>query len=154
MSGLLTWLAAVDGGYPWIKAFHLISVIFWIAGMLMLARLFAYHHASSPGGEAETILTSGEQRLLKLIVNPAMALAWLMGLAMIALHPELLSQGWFHAKLLLVVLLSGFHGFLAASARKFAGGMRPLTERRWRMLNEVPAVATIFVVLLAIPKPF
>lgn len=141
-------------GYELVKAIHLMAVIFWVAGLLMLPRLFVYHHQAETGGEAERILTVAEGRLAKLIVLPAMIVTWVLGLAMLALNTPVLSQGWMHLKLVLVVLLSGYHGFLAGQTRRFASGDRPFSEKTWRFLNEVPALATIFVVLLAIVKPF
>ncbi len=155
---MLGWLQTQGqgwgAGYELVQALHIISVVFWIAAMLMLPRLFAYHHKASGGGEAETILAAGEQRLGKLIMTPAMSAAWVFGLAMLWLNPTLLQQGWMHTKLLLVVLLSGYHGFLTANLRKFAKGDRPLSEKTWRMLNEIPALGAILVIVLAVLKPF
>lgn len=155
---MVDWLqtqgVGFGAGYELVKALHLMAVIFWLAGLLMLPRLFVYQFQATQGSEAEAILGAGQRRLLKLIMNPAMIIAWVLGLAMLALNSALLSSGWVHLKLLLVFLLSGYHGFLAASARKFAAGTRPLSEKTWRLLNEVPAIATIIVVVLAIVKPF
>ncbi len=141
--------------YTWLKAFHIISVIFWMAGMLYLPRLFVYHHTASAGGELEAALLKQEHGLLRIILTPSLIAMWLFALLMIAANADyLFSAGWFHAKLLLVLALSGAHGFYAASARKFAAGERPRTERFWRIMNEVPAIAVIVIVLLAVVKPF
>ena len=141
-------------GYLTIKALHIAAVIFWMAGMLYLPRLFVDHHTASEGGELETALKVQQRNLLKIIMNPAMIAVWLLAVFMLVVNPALWTSGWMHAKLLLVLGLSGLHGFYAASARKFAGGERPRTERFWRMINEVPAIAAIFIVILAVVKPF
>lgn len=141
--------------YAWIKAFHIISVIFWMAGMLYLPRLFVYHHGAAAGGELEAALLKQEHGLLRIILTPSLIAMWLFAFLMIAANAGyLFSAGWFHIKLLLVLALSGVHGFYAAAARKFAAGERPRTERFWRMINEAPAIAVIVIVLLAVVKPF
>lgn len=147
-------LAPGSTGYLVIKALHIIAVIFWMAGLLYLPRLFVYHHAASAGGELENALLIQERNLLKIILNPALIAVWVFALAMIALNSSLWTSGWFHAKLLLVLVISGIHGFYAASARKFAAGDRPRSERFWRIMNEGPAILTILIVLLAVIKPF
>ncbi len=140
--------------YEVFKALHIVAVIFWMAGMLYLPRLFVYHHGAAPGGELEAALLKQEKNLNRIIMGPAMAAVWIFALLMIAANPALFTQGWFHAKLALVIALSGVQGFYSASARRFANGQRPRTERFWRIMNEVPAVAAIIIVLLAIVKPF
>lgn len=140
--------------YAWLKALHIIAVIFWMAGMLYLPRLFVYHHQSEPGGELERALLIQEGNLVKIILNPALIAVWLIAIAMLAANPDLFSAGWFHAKLLLVVALSGIHGFYAASGRKFGKGERVRSEKFWRIMNEVPALMVIAIVLLAVVKPW
>lgn len=142
------------GFYLWLKAFHIIAVIFWMAGLLYLPRLFVYHHTSQPGGELENALLIQERNLLKIILNPAMIAVWLFAILMILANPSLFSDGWFHIKLVLVLIVSGIHGFYAASQKKFARGERPRSEKFWRMMNEGPAILAILIVLLAILKPF
>lgn len=149
----MSWLSGE--GYLWIKAGHVMFVIFWMAGMFMLPRYLAYHSETAIGSAESETWKAREKRILRIILNPAMSIAWLFGLTMIAVAPEMLQgQGWLHAKLLIVVLLSGFHGFLAGQVRKFAsdGGIR--STRTWRMLNEIPSFAVILVVILVIVKPF
>lgn len=141
-------------GYLVIKALHIIAVIFWMAGMLYLPRLFVYHHQAQTAGELEGALLIQERNLLKIILNPALIVVWVLAIIMIAANPGLFSQGWFHFKLLLVVLMSGIHGFYAASAKKFAKGERPRSEKFWRIMNEGPAILVIIIVLLAVVKPF
>lgn len=147
MDFLLPW-------YDVIKALHVVSVIFWMAGMLYLPRLFVYHHTAIPGGELETALLTQEKNLNRIILGPALIAVWLFAILMLAANPALFSQGWFHAKLALVIALSGVHGFYAASAKRFAKGQRPRSERFWRIMNEVPAIAVIVIVILAVVKPF
>lgn len=145
----------LSGQYTWIKAFHIIAVIYWMAGMLYLPRLFVYHHTAEPGGELEAALLKQEANLLRIILNPALIAMWVFAILMIIANASyLFSAGWFHIKLVLVLALSGVHGFYAASARKFAAGERPRSERFWRIINEAPAIAVIAIVLLAILKPF
>ena len=142
-----------DAAYMWIKAAHVVAIISWMAGMLYLPRLFVYHCDAKPGTELSEALKVMEQRLLRIIINPAMGLAWVLGL-WLAWRGGFLASGWFHAKLTAVILLSGFHGFLSASVRRFAEGVNQIPARRWRMLNEVPAVLMIVIVILVIVKPF
>lgn len=151
---MLDWLYPGSYGYLTIKGLHIAAVIFWMAGMLYLPRLFIYHHQAETGGELERTLVLQETRLVKIILNPALVAVWLLAIIMIALNPSLFSQGWFHLKLLLVLILSGLHGLYAASARRFASGERPRTERFWRLLNEVPAIGAIVIAVLAVVKPF
>lgn len=141
--------------YEWVKALHVSFVIFWMAGQFMLPRFFAYHLEDEAAGRDASPWIERERRLLRIIINPAMILAWAFGLAMIAARPELFSgMGWLHAKLLLVVLLSGFHGYLAGQVRKIAAGAGMRDARRWRLLNEVPGVAILAIAVLVIVKPF
>ena len=140
--------------YPWIKSFHLIMVIAWMAGMMYLPRLFVYQHQSEKGGEAERYFIQMQRRLLKGIINPSMVLVWVLGIAMLYANPAILSQGWFHVKLALVVAVSAIHGFYASSRRKFEKGERPRTEKFWRIMNEVPFLAMILIVVMVIVKPF
>jgi protoporphyrinogen IX oxidase len=142
-----------DAAYMWIKAAHVIAVISWMAGMLYLPRLFVYHCDAKPGSELSETLKVMEQRLLRIILNPAMGLAWVLGL-WLAWRGGFLMSGWFHAKLAAVILMSGFHGFLSASVRRFGKDANTVPARRWRLLNEVPAVLMIVTVILVIVKPF
>lgn len=151
---MLDFLAPGGDAYLVVKALHIIAVIFWMAGMLYLPRLFVYHHQAVSGGELERALLVQERNLLRIILNPSLIAVWLLALVMIFANPSLWTSGWFHVKLLLVVGVSGIHGFYAASAKRFAAGQRPRTERFWRILNEIPAIAVIAIVLLAILKPF
>lgn len=139
--------------YLWIKAFHVIAVIAWMAGMLYLPRLFVYHCQVAPGSEGSERFKVMERKLLKGIVNPSMIAVWILGLTLVwitAAH----TQTWFQIKFLLVIVLSGFHGFLVRCWRAFAQDRNTRSERFFRMINEIPALIMIAIVILAIVKPF
>ncbi|MGD2132955.1 MAG: CopD family protein [Maricaulaceae bacterium] len=143
--------------YNWLRALHILMVIAWMAGMLYLPRLFVHHMGATPDGELEQSLKLQERRLLKIIVNPSMIGAWAFGLLMLWAHwGPIMQTGayWFHPKFLLVLILSGIHGFYAGAQKKFARGERPRTEKFWRMMNEIPALLAIGIVILAVVEPF
>lgn len=144
---------AGEAAYPWLKAVHVIAVISWMAGMLYLPRLFIYHCDAAPGSEMSETFKVMEGRLLRIILNPAMIVTWVLGLWM-AWKGGLFSAGWLHAKLALVLALSGVHGFFSASVRRFAEDRNTVTQRQWRLWNEVPTVLMIGIVILVIVKPF
>lgn len=137
----------------WVKAAHIIFVIFWMAGLFMLPRFFVYHQQTAVGSPEDVSWIEREGRLRRIILNPSMIIVWLLGLAL-ALNIGAFSQGWFHAKLLAVILLSGYHGWMGGYAKALAKGERRLDERRLRMLNEVPGVAAALIVILAVVRPF
>ncbi len=143
------WLG---GAYPWVKALHVIAVIFWMAGMFMLPRYFVYHHPVAPGSDEDAQWIDRERRLLRIIVNPSMELTWLFGL-MLAFHLGW-NQGWLLAKVLIVIALSGYHGWLSGLRKSFQRGERRVSERTLRLVNEVPALAVIAIVILVIVRPF
>ncbi|MFM9941517.1 MAG: protoporphyrinogen oxidase HemJ [Hyphomicrobiaceae bacterium] len=139
--------------YDWVKALHVIAIISWMAGMLYLPRLFIYHcHAEKGSVQSETFKVM-EQRLLKVIINPAMVISWIAGLWLMW-QAGFYNQGWFHAKLLLVILLSASHGYLSGAVRAFAEDRNQKPARHWRIVNEVPTVLMIGIVILVIVKPF
>ncbi len=140
--------------YLLIKALHIISVIAWMAGLLYLPRLFVYHAQATSGGEASETFKVMERKLLRYIMNPAMIAAWIFGLLMIAAYPEVFKSGWMHVKLTIVVLLTGFHHMLARWMKIFARDENTKPHKFYRWMNEVPTVAMIVVVILAVTKPF
>lgn len=137
--------------YLWIKAFHLIAVIFWMAGLLYLPRLFVYHSVATAGGELERKMEEAESKLLRIIMNPAMIVAFVLGLVLLLAYPQPLAI-WI--KVLFALSLTGYHGFLAKTRKGFLNGGRPKSEKFFRRINEVPALVTIAIVILAIVKPF
>jgi putative membrane protein len=139
--------------YPWLKAGHVIFVIFWMAGLFMLPRYFIYHQESDPGSAEEARWVDREAKLRKIILTPSMVLTWVLGV-LTALSIGAFSEGWLHAKLLFVVALSGYHGWLVGYAKKLARGERPLTGKKLRLLNEVPGLAAVVIVILVVVKPF
>jgi putative membrane protein len=142
--------------YSWIKAAHLIAVISWMAGMLYLPRLFVYHCAAETGSVQSETFKVMERRLLKAIMTPAMMITWVLGLTL-AFTPGIVSwstDGWMHAKLLLVVVLTGIHGVLSKATREFAEDRNQRSAKFFRIINEVPAVLMVGIVILVIVKPF
>jgi len=139
--------------YEWLKAFHVLAVISWMAGMLYLPRLMVYHAESPVGSIQSETFKIMERRLLKGIINPAMTVAWLLGLYL-AWEAFGFKGGWLHAKLLLAFILSGIHGYLVGRVRDFANDRNTKSARFYRILNEVPAVLMVGIVILVIVKPF
>ncbi|HEX4871189.1 MAG TPA: protoporphyrinogen oxidase HemJ [Nevskiaceae bacterium] len=138
--------------YLWTQALHVIFMVTWFAGLFYLPRLFVYHADTrdEPGHQRFVVM---EQRLYAITLI-GMVLTWVFGLALLWQNPGLMKGGWMHAKLTLVILLSGYFGFLGASRRRFARGENRLSARAWRWLNEVPALVLVAVVILAVGKPF
>jgi putative membrane protein len=141
--------------YPWLKAFHLVAVIAWMAGMLYLPRLFVYHCEVQPGTAESERFKMMERRLLRIIINPSMIAVWLLGLTL-AFAPASggWGQGWLHVKLLLVVLLSAVHGLFAKWRKDFARDQNSHSQRFYRLWNEVPALLMVGIVIMAVVKPF
>lgn len=139
--------------YYWLKSAHLIFVIFWMAGLFMLPRFFVYHQESIEGSEESALWVDREARLIKIILNPAMMVVWLVGL-MLAWHIGAFYEGWFYAKLLFVLGLSAYHGWMIGYAKKLARGERTMTGKQLRLFNEVPGIAAAVIVILVVAKPF
>ncbi len=139
--------------YEWIKALHVIAVIAWMAGILYLPRLFVYHCDAEPGSRQSETFKVMERRLLKAIMTPAMIVTWLAGLY-IAYAGHWFSAFWLHVKLLLVLAMSGAHGFLSRCVRDFAADRNPRSTKFYRILNEVPTLLMIGIVILVVVKPF
>ena len=151
---MIGWLG---DAYPWIKAAHLIFVIFWMAGLLMLPRFYVYQFSTVPGSPEDRAWIERTRRLRGVILTPGMIAVWVLGLMLAAnlgLFEGQPGLGWLHAKIALVLLLSGYHGYMIGYGKKLARGLRPGTERRLRLLNEVPSLATIAIVILVIVRPF
>ncbi len=142
-----------SGLYPWFKAFHVIAVMSWMAGMLYLPRLFVYHCGAEKGSRQSETFKVMERRLLRGIINPAMVASWVLGL-WIVYDGGWISAHWLHLKLFLVVALSAVHGLLARWTVDFAADRNRHSERFYRIVNEVPAVLMVGIVIMAVIKPF
>jgi putative membrane protein len=139
--------------YLWIKALHIIAVIAWMAGLFYLPRLFVYHADAEKGSVQSETFKVMEGRLLRIIMNPAMILTWGFGLTLAWLG-NAWSDGWLHAKLALVLVMTLFHMWLAACRRRFAEDANITPARTYRLANEVPTLLMIGIVILAVVKPF
>lgn len=146
--------AMLSSAYMWIKALHVISVIFWMAGMAYLPRLFVYHSESEVGSEKSETFKIMERRLLRGIINPAMIATFVFGGLMLWSNPALLSEHWLHAKLFLVVVMTAAHGFFARWRKDFEADRNRHSTRFYRIVNEIPPTLVIFIVILVIVRPF
>lgn len=140
--------------YLWIKAFHIIFVIALMAGLLIYPRYKLHQLSSKPGDELFETMKGASNRLRKIILNPALIIVWVLGITMLVMNQGLLSVGWMHTKLLLVVILSGLHGYFISIGKKIDRGDVAPTAKTMKMLNEVPFLIMIVVVILAVVKPF
>lgn len=139
--------------YLWLKAGHVIFVIFWMAGLFMLPRYFVYHQEAERGSAEEARWIDREAKIRNIILTPSMILTWVFGVAT-ALAIGAFSEGWLHAKLLFVIALSGYHGWLVSYGKKLARGERPVSGKKLRLLNEIPGLAVVIIVILVVVKPF
>jgi putative membrane protein len=139
--------------YLWVKAAHVTFVIFWMAGLFLLPRLYVYHQETTVGSPEDRAWIEREARVRSIILTPAMILVWILGL-MLAFNVDAWSQGWFHGKLALVIALSAYQGWLAAYGKQLANGQRPLSGKAVRMINEIPGIAAAIIVVLVIVRPF
>ena len=142
--------------YPWLKALHIVSVISWMAGLLYLPRLFVNHAESAPpGSDLSAVFTGMERRLLKRIMNPAMIATWGFGLVLFAAAGSgVVHSMWIWAKIVAVVCLTWYHVWLAQRLRDFASDRNRISSRRFRFMNEVPAVLMVIIVILVVVRPF
>ena len=145
--------AALTLTYAWLKAGHIIFVIFWIAGLFMLPRFYVYHQEAPAGSDEEKRWLKRERRLRHIIITPSMILVWLLGLALAYVTSAWL-QGWFIAKFALVFALSGYHGWLVGYGKRLAGGGKRLDGKTLRLVNEIPGIAVVLIVVLVIVRPF
>ncbi len=139
--------------YEWVKAFHIIAVIAWMAGMLYLPRLFVYHSTSKPGSTQSETFKVMERRLLKAIINPAMIATWVLGL-WLAWYGGWYRAGWLQTKVALVLILSGLHGAFVRWVRDFGQDRNRHSQRFYRIINEIPTLLLIAIVILVVVKPF
>jgi protoporphyrinogen IX oxidase len=139
--------------YPWVKAAHVTFVIFWLAGLFLLPRFYVYHHETPAGSPEDRAWIEREARVRSIILTPAMIVVWILGL-MLAFNIGAWSQGWFHAKFALVVILTAYQGWLVGYGKKLARGERPLSNKAVRLINEIPGIVAAIVVVLVIVRPF
>lgn len=139
--------------YLWVKAAHVTFVIFWIAGLFLLPRFYVYHHETAVGSPEERAWIERESRVRSIILTPAMVVVWVLGL-MLAAHLDLWNEHWLQAKLVFVIMLTGYQGWLGFYGKKLARGERPLSNRAIRLINEIPGVAVAIIVVLVIVRPF
>jgi putative membrane protein len=139
--------------YPWLKAVHIVAIIAWMAGLLYLPRLFVYHADTEPGSQQSETFKVMEDRLLNVITTPAMGVSWVVGV-WLAWDGGWYASGWLPAKLALVIVLSGVHGFFVRCVRDFATDKNRRPAKFYRIINEVPTVLMIGIVLLVVLKPF
>lgn len=140
--------------YDWIKAFHLIFVISWMVGLFYLPRLFVYHTEIIPGSNEDKIFQKMEKNLLRIIMNPAMILSFILGLFLAHVYGYKNLGGWFHLKFTLVLILVFFHHFLGRRRKDFEAGKNKYTAKFYRIINEVPAILMIIIIIMVIIKPF
>ena len=153
MEFLAQFQGFLGASYLWVKAAHVTFVIFWIAGLFIVPRYFVHHQATTPGSAEDRAWIEREDKARTVILMPAMALVWALGL-MLAVHLNVWGQYWFSAKLLLVVILSGYNGWIGSYARKLAKGHREVDDRKLRLINELPGILTALIVVLVIVRPF
>jgi putative membrane protein len=139
--------------YAWIEAAHVIFVIFWVAGLFLLPRYYIYHQESPAGSDEERRWIERERKLRTIILNPAMILVWIFGVSLATIG-HLWGEAWLQAKFLVVLGLSGYHGWMVGYGRKLARGQRPVSGTALRLMNELPGIATAVIVILVIVKPF
>ena len=147
------YVGYLGAAYLWVKAAHVTFVIFWLAGLFLLPRFYVYHHETPVGSPEDRAWLERESRVRSIILTPAIIVVWVLGL-MLAFNIGAWGQGWFSAKLLFVVLLSAYQGWLGAYGKKLAKGERPLSNKSIRMINEIPGIATAIIVVLVIVRPF
>lgn len=140
--------------YLWVKSLHLMAVISWMAGLFYLPRLFVYHADAERGSELSETFKIMERKLLRFIMNPAMIVTWLAGGAMLWADSSLMQQGWMHAKLTLVVLMTLYHHALGKWRKAFLADANAHSHKFYRKINEIPTILMIGIVILVIVKPF
>ena len=139
--------------YLWLKALHIVAVIAWMAGMFYLPRLFVYHSTTKPGSELSETFQVMERRLINFIMMPAMIVTWIVGIVLV-FQGQWLGAGWFHAKFVLVVLMTVLHGLFAHWVNEFSFDRNRYSEKTYRVINELPTLLLIVIVVLVVVKPF
>ena len=150
---LAEYVGFLGAAYLWIKAAHVTFVIFWIAGLFIVPRYYIHHQATTPGSAEDRAWIEREDKARTIILMPAMLITWTLGL-LLAVHLGAFDQPWLMAKMTLVLVLSGYQGWISAYGRKLAAGRRELEDKKLRMMNEVPGILTALIVVLVIVRPF
>ena len=154
IQGLLAeYQGFLGAAYLWVKAAHVTFVIFWIAGLFIVPRYYIHHQATTHGSAEDRAWIEREDKARTIILTPAMLLVWILGL-MLGVHLNVFGQHWFTAKLLLVVILTGYQGWIGAYGKKLAAGHRELDSKKLRLMNELPGILTAFIVVFVIVRPF
>ena len=153
MTFLSDYVGFLGAAYLWVKAAHVTFVIFWIAGLFIVPRYYIHHQATTPGSAEDRAWIEREDKARTIILMPAMLVTWTLGL-MLGVHLGAFSQPWLLAKLALVVVLSGYQGWIMSYGRKLAAGRRELEDKKLRLMNEVPGILTALIVVLVIVRPF
>ncbi len=143
----------LGSAYPWVKAAHVTFVIYWIAGLLLVPRFYVYHHETAPGSAEDRAWIERERRARSIILTPALIAVWILGL-LLAFNIDAWDEGWFQAKLALVVGLSAYQGWLGVYGKRLADGKRSPDSRSLRIMNEIPGIAAALIVVLVIVRPF
>jgi putative membrane protein len=146
-------IAVLGEYYPWIKAAHVIFVIFWMAGLFMLPRFYAYHQEARSGTSEWKVWEEREARLIRIILNPALVIVWLLGITLL-LITGVGQEGWFHVKFLAAGLLVLYHLWMVGYAKRLSEGGKLVSSRTMRLLNEVPGITAIIIVIMVIVRPF
>lgn len=147
----------LGAAWLWVKAAHVIFVIFWMAGLFILPRYLVHHQEALGDPVAAKAWADREAKLRRVILTPAIAVVWILGIALainLGLFEGGSGLGWLHAKLLLVILLSGYHGWAVSYSKRLAAGQGNIAPRKLRMLNELPAIFVALIVVLAVVRPF
>lgn len=140
--------------YLYIKAFHVIAVMSWMAGLLYLPRLYVYHARAEKGSISSETFKIMEAKLLRVIMNPAMILSWILGILMIAGNPDVFSHGWMHVKFLCIILMTITHMVYAKWRKIFAADGNVRDHKFYRWWNEAPTILMIVIVIMAVAEPF
>lgn len=146
-------LGVLELSYLWLKAAHIVFVIFWMAGLFIFPRYLVHHQEALGRPDEAAAWVEREAKLRKMILTPSITGVWIFGL-LVATVGHFWSDGWLHAKLLIVLALSGFQGWAVGYSKRLARGEARLSNRRLRMLNELPALGVVLIVYLVVVKPF
>jgi putative membrane protein len=150
---LSDYVGFLGAAYLWVKAAHVTFVIFWVAGLFIVPRYYIHHQATTPGSAEDRAWIEREDRARTVILMPAMLITWALGLTL-AVHLGAFDEPWLMAKLALVLMLSGYQGWIMSYGRKLSAGRRELEDKKLRMMNEVPGILTALIVVLVIVRPF